>query len=108
MPGDGAPAELVRTARASIGFEIIIPGHGDIKHGREHLRNITGLVESIVSQVGEAVRRGLSLEDTKKRVNVEAFRWAVTGGEEHAERAFDAWVLVAIERAYQERKRGPT
>jgi hypothetical protein len=46
----------------------------------------------------------LSLEDTKKKVNVEAFRAPITGGEEHATHAFNGWVPVAIERAYLEVK----
>jgi hypothetical protein len=61
-------------------------------------------MESIVSQVREDVRLGLSLEDTKKKIDVEQFRAPLTGGEEHATRAFDAFVPVAIERAYLEAK----
>jgi cyclase len=102
--GDGSPADLVRTLKALDGldFDIVIPGHGQIEHGHEHLRLIASLFESIVSQVNDAVRTGLSLEDTKKKVNVAPLRDAVTGGEEHAMRAFDGWVPVAVERAYKE------
>jgi hypothetical protein len=65
---------------------------------------VTGLLESIVSQVQDGVRSGLSLADTKKKVNVDGFRAPLTGGEEHAMRAFDGFVPVAIERAYLEAK----
>jgi len=104
--GDGSPAGLVKTLHEldRLDFDLIVPGHGGIKRGHEHLHQVTGLMESIVSQVQDDVRVGLSLEDTKKKVNVEAFRAPLTGGEEHATRAFDGWVPVAIERAYLEAK----
>ena len=102
--GDGSPAGLVQTLREfdKLDFETIIPGHGGIEHGRAHLHQVTALFESIVSQVQAAVRDGLSLEDTKKRVNIEAFREPLTKGEEHASNAFNGFTADAIERAYQE------
>ena len=102
--GDGSPAGLVKTLHEldQLDFDLIIPGHGGIEHGHEHLRHVTQLFESIVSQVKDDVRSGLSLADTKAKVNVEEFRVRLTGGEEHAERAWDGFVPVAIERAYLE------
>jgi len=102
--GDGSPAELVKTLHEFDGmdFDLIIPGHGAIERGHEHLHQITRLFESIVVQVDAAVQAGLSLEDTKKKVNVEAYRTPLTRGEEHVERAFDGFVPAAIERAYRE------
>ena len=104
--GDGSPAGLVKTLHEldQLDFDLMIPGHGGIKIGHEHLHRVAALFESIVFQVQNDVRMGLSLEDTKKRVNVEQFRAPLTGGEEHAKRAFDGFVPVAIERAYQEAK----
>jgi cyclase len=104
--GDGSPVGLVKTLHEfdRLDFDIVIPGHGGIERGREHLHQVTALFESIVAQVQDAVRSGLSLEDTKKKVNVEAFRAPITGGEEHATHAFNGWVPVAIERAYLETK----
>jgi cyclase len=104
--GDGSPAGLVKTLHEldRLDFDLIIPGHGGIERGHEHLHQVTGLLEAIVSQVQEDVRRGLSLADTKKRVNVDGFRAPLTAGEEHAMRAFDGFVPVAIERAYLEAK----
>lgn len=104
--GDGSPAGLVKTLHEldQLDFALMIPGHGGIKQGHEHLHRVTALFESIVSQVQDDVRMGLNLEDTKKKVNVEQFRAPLTGGEEHAMRAFDGWVPVAIERAFLEAK----
>jgi cyclase len=107
--GDGSPVGLVKTLHDfdRLDFNIIIPGHGGIERDREHLHQVTALFESIVAQVQEAVRSGLSIEDTKKKVSVEQFRVPLTGGEEHATHAFDGFVPAAIERAYLEAK-GPT
>jgi cyclase len=102
--GDGSPASLVRSLHEldRLDFDLIIPGHGGVKHGREHLHQVTQLFESIVSQVEDDVRAGLSLADTKAKVNVEKFRSPLTRGEEHAERAWNGFVPAAIERAYVE------
>jgi glyoxylase-like metal-dependent hydrolase (beta-lactamase superfamily II) len=104
--GDGSPAELVKTLHEldQLDFDVMIPGHGGIKRGHTHLRQVTQLMEFIVSQVREDVRSGLSLEDTKRKIDVEQFRIPMTAGEEHATRAFDAFVPVAVERAYLEAK----
>ncbi len=102
--GDGSPAGLVSTLREldKFDFDFVIPGHGGIERGHGHLRLVAQLFESIVSQVQACVDSGMSLDDTKKKVNVDRFRQPITNAEEHATRAFDGWVTVAIERAFQE------
>jgi glyoxylase-like metal-dependent hydrolase (beta-lactamase superfamily II) len=102
--GHGSPAGLVQTLHAldKLDYDIIIPGHGALERGRDHLHLVADLFDSIVSQVRSAVAAGLSLEDTKKKVDVEKFRVPLTGGEEHATNAFNGFVPAAIERAYQE------
>lgn len=104
--GDGSPEGLVETLHRldALNFDLIIPGHGGIEKGHDHLRLIASLFGSIVSQVQDDVANGLSLSETKNVVNVNDFREPVTGGEEHATRAFDAFIPVTIERAYKEAK----
>lgn len=102
--GDGSPRELVATLEKldKLDFEIVVPGHGGIEHGHDHLRLVARMFGSIVSQVDADVRAGLTLDETKKKVDVEQFRQPMTNGEDHANRAFDGFVPAAIERAYQE------
>jgi cyclase len=102
--GDGSPRELVAALREldKLDFEIVIPGHGGIEHGHDHLCLVARMFGSIVSQVDADVRAGLTLDETKKNVSVEQFRQPMTNGEDHANRAFDGFVPAAIERAYQE------
>jgi cyclase len=104
--GDGSPKGLAETLHRldALNFDFVIPGHGGIEKGHDHLRLIASLFESITSQVQADVANGLSLSDAEKSVNVIGFRESVTGSEEHATRAFDAFVPVAIERAYKEAK----
>jgi cyclase len=103
--GDGSPAGLIATLHDldKLDFASVIPGHGPVEQGHDHLRLVTQLFESIVTQVQAAVTAGLSLEDTKKKVDLEKFRLALTGGEEHGNRAFDGFIRGdAVEKAYQE------
>jgi len=102
--GDGSPAGLVATLRDldKLDFDSVISGHGGIERGHGHLRLVAQLFESIVLQVRASANAGSSLDDTKKKVNVEQFRRPMTDGEDHANRAFDGFVSAAIERAYQE------
>lgn len=104
--GDGSPAELVKTLQQldRLDFDIVIPGHGSIEQGHGHLHQIEALFAEIVKRVQTAVRSGLTLEETKKQVQVSEFRVTITNNEEHATRAFDGFVAAAIERAYQEAK----
>ena len=104
--GDGPPKGLVETLHRldALNFDFVIPGHGGIEKGHDHLRLISSLFESIISQVHVDVANGLSLSEATNAVNVNDFRERVTGGEEHATRAFNAFVPVAIERAYKEAK----
>jgi cyclase len=104
--GDGSPSGLVETLNRldALNFDLVVPGHGGIEKGHDHLRLIASLFESIILQVKKDVAKGLSLPETKDDVNVHGFREPVTGGEEHATRAFDAFVPVAIEKAYKEAK----
>jgi cyclase len=81
----------------------VVPGHGPIEHDWEHAKAVRRLVQSVNDQVEQAVAKGLSLEDTRKRVDVSAIRREMTGGDPFRARAFDAFFLTtAIERAYRD------
>ena len=104
FPRDSYPAEWVKTLRAvaQLEFDQIIPGHGTVQKDRKQLELITEVFESLVEQVRAAVARGLSLEETRKAVDVESFRDRVTGGEARLNNAFDQRIAMALERAYRE------
>lgn len=104
FPRDSYPAEWVLTleAMAGLDFDQVIPGHGPVQQGRDHLLLLTNLFRSLVEQVRAAAGRGLSLEDTKKTVNLESFRQAITGGQPAQNATFDQRLAQTIERAYLE------
>jgi hypothetical protein len=59
----------------------------------------------VTSQVQDAVKRGLSLEETRKAVNLESFRRRLAGDDAVRLETFDDSIIrVGIERAYKEAK----
>jgi glyoxylase-like metal-dependent hydrolase (beta-lactamase superfamily II) len=74
--GHGSPRALLETLRGfeRYDFDVIVPGHGAIRRGRGHLRDVIGLFESIVRQTAEAKAAGLDADAAVERVDLSAFR----------------------------------
>ena len=84
---------------------VIVPGHGPLMRDKEYLDTVIALLESVVSQVQDAVKRGLSLEETRKAVSLESFRRRLAGDDPVRLETFDDSIIrVGIERAYKEAK----
>jgi glyoxylase-like metal-dependent hydrolase (beta-lactamase superfamily II) len=93
---------------AALDADVIIPGHGRIERDKEYLTLETELMESLVSQVNRAVQRGLSLEDTRKALDLGSFRQKMAGGDKQRGVDFDNYFVVpATARAYKEAKGEP-
>ena len=87
----------------------IVPGHGPVQHGKRYLHQLTALLESVRDQVQRAVEEGLTLEETKKKVDVSELRAQFTAGIRRRERAFDDYFLTsAITDAWKQAKGEPT
>lgn len=85
--------------------DLIIPGHGPVQQNRKYLDLIVSLLESVLKQTQAAVKRGLSLEDTRKVVDLKSFRLRFAGNDPTRNAAFKAYfVTPAVERAYKEAK----
>ena len=96
--------ESLKTLRR-LEAKTILPGHGPLMQGPEYLDDVIKLLESLVSQVNDAVKRGLSLEDTKKAVNLDSFRARLAGDDPVRKGVFaDSILREAIERAYKAAK----
>jgi cyclase len=81
----------------------IVPGHGPVEHDWGHATLVQTLLRSVVEQVDRAVAKGLSLDETRKQVDVAGIRSAMTAGDPFRGRAFDNFFLTsAIERAYRD------
>jgi cyclase len=84
---------------------VIVPGHGPVMRDKEYIDTVIALLESVVSQTQDAVKRGLSLEETRKAVKLEEFRRRLAGDDPVRVETFDDSVIrVGIERAYKEAK----
>ncbi|HEV8432982.1 MAG TPA: MBL fold metallo-hydrolase [Thermoanaerobaculia bacterium] len=88
---------------------VIVPGHGPVEHDRGHLRTITALLETIDSQVRAAVQAGLSLDETRKKVDITKFTEELTAGIASRKRNFEQYFATPIvELAYKQAKGEPT
>jgi glyoxylase-like metal-dependent hydrolase (beta-lactamase superfamily II) len=85
--------------------DVIIPGHGPVLRDNEYLRRVRHLLQSVVQQAQAATNRGLSLEETRQEVDLEAFRFQFAGDDRMRDYAFENYfVTPAVKRAYEEAK----
>jgi glyoxylase-like metal-dependent hydrolase (beta-lactamase superfamily II) len=83
----------------------IVPGHGLVQHDWGYVKTLVSMLESVTSQVRAAVKQKLSLEDTRKKVDLESFRKLLCGDSVWRNGGFRiAFLEPAVERAYQEAK----
>ncbi|HEX8493812.1 MAG TPA: MBL fold metallo-hydrolase [Pyrinomonadaceae bacterium] len=88
-----------------IDAQVIIPGHGPVLRDKEYMNIVIALLESVTKQVEDAVKRGLSLEETRKAVNLESFRLRLAGTDAVRNDTFNTSILQsAINQAYKQAK----
>lgn len=101
------PGEWIEVLRTVMAFHAaaIVPGHGPVMRDSAYPELLVELLESVRAQAGVAVRQGASLEETRKRVDLEGFRKRFAGDDPERRRAFqDGFVVPAVDRAWQEAK----
>ncbi len=102
------PPEWAQTLRklSELDVAIIVPGHGPIQRNKEYLTLITGLLDSVVGQASESVKRGLSLEETRAAINLDSYRSRLAGDDPERNYAFEHYFFTpATERIYQQARR---
>jgi cyclase len=104
--GHGFPADYLKTLDALVALEwdTMVPGHGSVRRNKDHLSAVAAAFKAVYSDVSRAVAEGLTLEQTKARVDLGPHRAKLTYGDARAGRAFDGFMAAAIERMYEERK----
>lgn len=81
--------------------QVIVPGHGPLMRDLDYLDTVIDLFESLVTQVDDAVKKGLSLDDTRKAVDLAAFREKLAGDDGLRKGMFDDSIMrSAVELAY--------
>jgi glyoxylase-like metal-dependent hydrolase (beta-lactamase superfamily II) len=99
--------ETLRKLRA-LPADVIVTGHGPVQRDKAYIETVGALLESTLSQARDAVKRGLTLEETRKAVNLESFMKKFAGDDPARRRAFEGFfVAPAVERAYKEAKGEP-
>ena len=91
-----------------IDASIIVPGHGPVEYDKQYIREVRGLLESTTEQVRQAVQQGLTLEQTRKKIDLTSFRQQMAGDNAKWQEFFSiGYETPAVERAYREAKEGP-
>jgi glyoxylase-like metal-dependent hydrolase (beta-lactamase superfamily II) len=107
--GHGSPARLAATldSLARLDAAVVIPGHGSVRRGNEHLLRLRDLFRSVVAQAEAAVRAGDPPDRAVEALKLEPFRAQIAGDDPVYLEAFDSFARTAFERAYDEAKTGP-
>jgi len=86
---------------------VIIPGRGPAWHDKDFLNLEAELFEFVVSQVGQAVQKGLvTVEEMQKVVNVESLRVKFTHDDRDLNAKFRRYVNRMVENASHEARDG--
>jgi cyclase len=94
-------------ALAQLDADVIIPGHGPAWHDKNFLNLEAELLETIVSQVLQAVQKGtVTVEEMQKMVNVEPLRLKFTHDDKELNAKFQRYVGRMIENASREARDG--
>jgi glyoxylase-like metal-dependent hydrolase (beta-lactamase superfamily II) len=75
------PSEWITTLGklSALDFEHLVPGHGEVQHGKAYVGRVIELVKNVRTQVRAARAAGLDLEGTKKKVDLSAFERELLG-----------------------------
>jgi cyclase len=106
--GGGFPREEVVTLRklAALQPSIIVPGHGEVLHGTEHLNTVTDFIANIVDVVDRSMydpAYNKTVEDMQKaveaQVDIATWRKRLAGDNQDAIDLFDGFSLPGVIRA---------
>lgn len=84
---------------------VVMPGHGALQRDSAYLESVRTLLDATRRQMQAAVDRGLSLDEARKSLDLDAFRRRFAGDDPIRNRQFTQFfVIPASERAYREAK----
>ena len=83
-------------------FDYLIPGHGPLLRGKNYMQLTSDLAQALIEEVKQAKEENLTLEQTKKAVDLKSFQERFTDlGPEFAFQ-FGRQIPRAIETIYKE------
>jgi len=83
--------------------KIIIPGHGAVQRDDNYARLMIRLLNSIKQQAESAVKRGETLDQLRKSVNLDEFRREFAGASQHRALIFQNYVFLPATAAEHRR-----
>ncbi len=84
---------------------VTVPGHGPVMRDAAYARLMIRLLNSIKEQTEAAFRRGETLEEMRRKIDLEEFRRAFAGASQHRALIFENYVfLPATAAAYRQLK----
>lgn len=87
----------------ALDFAILIPGHGAPQRDRLYLDRLAALIAAVRAQVAPLAAHGLSLEDTRKKIDLTAHRRTFAGADPWLALWFDEfWTKPFVESAWKE------
>jgi cyclase len=101
---DSHPTAWIESLRtlSRLDSNVIVPGHGQAQHDMNYLNLVIESLQSVVDQVREALRRGMTLEETKKFVNLDAIRLRFTQDDPDLNASFQGNFAPIVRQAYDE------
>jgi cyclase len=99
------PADYSQTLARLLDIKpkIIVPGHGPVMTDDSYVRQMIRLLNSINQQTIAAVKRGESLEQARKSVNLEEFRQTFAGDSQNKSFIFQTYVIEpGVEAAFRQ------
>ena len=104
------PADYAATLERLLELKpkIIVPGHGAVMREDSYVRAMIRLLNSIRQQAEAAVRRGETLEQARKSVNLEEFRKEFAGASQMKSFIFQTYVVApGVEAAFRQAQAKP-
>jgi cyclase len=105
---DSHPAAWIASLEALLRLDakVIVPGHGEAQHDQTYLILVLDSLRTIEKQVQEALRRGLTLAETQKAVNLDPVRLRFTHNDAQLNESFDGNFTPIVRQMYDEATEG--
>ena len=102
--GHGFPSDYLRALHSltALDWNVMVPGHGQVRRGKEHVRLVAAVFSTMYADVQRAVAAGLPAEHAVSRVNLALHKAKLSYGDASAALVFDAFMPKAIARMYDE------
>ena len=84
-------------------YEVMVPGHGPLMRDRKYVAEVRAVLESVMSQARSAYKPGMTAEELRAKVDLEAHRQRIAGEDAMIGANFDHMIgNLAVGRAWQE------